>query len=166
VRVAGAQICIVVDGSGPMGAVFPTLVSTYVKPLIEYTRTAACLQFTSTTLTPLHAATTGRSHWPCASNRSGYVRTGLVRTPSCRCRHALRTRPPRQMVCHYGLMVYGDLRPFSPVVVDRHLFTTDPARLLRALERLPLAGGNPTRNCATEGVAAAVDVRRSAARSP
>ena len=65
------------------------------------------------------------------------------------------------MACHYGLVIYGDLRPFSAVPVDRHLFTSDQGRFVRTLERLTFSGGNPLRNCVTEGLSAAVDVRRA-----
>ena len=66
------------------------------------------------------------------------------------------------MLCHYGLIIYGDLRPFSQVAVDRRLFTSDASRFLRTLERLSFSGGNPLRNCVSEGLTAAVDVRARA----
>ena len=65
------------------------------------------------------------------------------------------------MACHYGLVIYGDLRPFSAVPVDRHLFTSDQGRFVRTLERLTFSGGNPLRNCVTEGLSAAVDVSQA-----
>ena len=62
--------------------------------------------------------------------------------------------------------MYGDHRPFSPVNVERQMFTPDFPRFMRAMERLTFAGGNPLRNCVTDGVAAAVEVCRRFRATP
>jgi len=152
-----------------MASVFPDLFHLYIRPILEYVPPSATRPSAAWFLT-ICRSTKARLHAQlplCYTAQIG-PRTwfGVPPRTSCpmRCAHVrLPMRPVdfvrrRQSHCQFGLIMYGDHRPFSPVNVERQMFTPDFPRFMRAMERLTFAGGNPLRNCVTDGVAAAVEV--------